>query len=297
MTPKNGFSKLITAGVMLALALLSTPAMAGPSYSTENARRLGDTVLGTKAVTCASDGAGTAAACTLLFQGVGAVSYTCSDTDGCTMTLSELGVYDGAVVRITNVSANQMTFANSAGVLALAAGDASVTLKQYDTLSLQYKTDRWVELSRSNVPAQWSFQICGDATTVNNNTVYYGPSQVLISSATAGMRTCNTTAAGNATEATADEPALTGKAFTVTSMVCTSDNPGVASGATFTLRSAAAAVTPATACTVANGAAGSCVADIQGTVAIASGATVAVAVSSAQDVGTVKFICEIGVAF
>ena len=62
--------------------------------------------------------------------------------------------------------------------------------------------------------------VCGDATTVNNNTVYYGPSQVLTSSATIGAVVCDTTAVGNTTESTADAPALSNTAFYPLGMIC-----------------------------------------------------------------------------
>jgi hypothetical protein len=75
------------------------------------------------------------------------VSLTCSDTDGCTMTLGEGGAENGDLVTIVNVSANVANFADSAGVSELSAAFA---MGQYDTLTLLYATDRWVEVSRSN---------------------------------------------------------------------------------------------------------------------------------------------------
>ena len=144
--------------------------------------------------------------------------------------------------------------------------------------------------------ARTVLRVCGDATTVNANTVYYGPSQALVTSATVGQMTCNTTAAGNTTEATADAPAMEARAFYPLGMNCWQVDGGVT--ITYTLRSAEAAITPAISLSIAdnilNGSA-----TATATTAVASGATLAVAVSSASDVATanVPFICEISVAY
>lgn len=142
--------------------------------------------------------------------------------------------------------------------------------------------------------ARATISICGDATTVNNNTVYYGPSQVLTSSATAGAVVCDTTAVGNVTEATADAPALPATAFYPLGMVCWQPDSG--NTITYTLRSAEAAITPAISVSIAdNVLAGS--ASATATTAVASGATLAVAVASTGDIGTLPFRCDITVAY
>ncbi len=130
--------------------------------------------------------------------------------------------------------------------------------------------------------------ICGDGTTINNNTVYYGPSQVPVANA---IRTCDTTQVGNVTEATADAPAFTAQAFQVTGMDCLTADPG-ASGVSFTLRSAAAATVPSVTCSVANTAT-SCSTNIATTTAIASGAAIAIAAASAGNQGSTPFACTI----
>lgn len=143
-------------------------------------------------------------------------------------------------------------------------------------------------------PGHATFTVCGDATTVNNNTVYYGPSQVLTSSATAGSVVCDTTAVGNVTEATADAPAFTAKAFIVLGLSCY--HPDSGNTLTFTARSAEAGLTPALVVTTADN-------ELQGmtsapsTTAIASGATFAVAVASSGDIGTIPFRCDVDVAY
>jgi hypothetical protein len=142
--------------------------------------------------------------------------------------------------------------------------------------------------------ARGMFTICGDATTVNNNTVYYGPSQVLTSSATAGSVVCDTTAAGNVTEATADAPVLPATAIYPLGMQCW--NPDSGNTITYTLRSATAGITPAISVSIAdNVLAGT--ASATATTAIASAATVAVAVASSGDIGTVPFRCDISYAY
>lgn len=151
--------------------------------------------------------------------------------------------------------------------------------------------DKWTTRdARTAIRGTGFFEICGDATTVNNNTVYYGPDQTVVSSATVGQVNCDTTAAGSATEATADAPALSATAIYPTGMVC--HNPDNASGITYTLRSAEAAVSPAIATTLADNILSNAV-SVQATTAIAAGATVAVAVSSTGDIGTIPFICRV----
>lgn len=99
-----------------------------------------------QSVTVADDGAGTATASTLT-PSTSYVSYTCNDANGCAITLSETGAVDGVTVRVTNVSANAVNFADTAGVSELAGAFA---MGQHDSITLLYATDRWVELSRSN---------------------------------------------------------------------------------------------------------------------------------------------------
>lgn len=96
--------------------------------------------------TIADSGNGSAATATLT-PTTTLVKVTCSDADGCTETMGESGVLDGQIARIVNVSANTVTFADTSGVSELAG---SAALGQWDSITLQYITDRWVELSRSN---------------------------------------------------------------------------------------------------------------------------------------------------
>lgn len=138
-----------------------------------------------------------------------------------------------------------------------------------------------------------SIVICGDATTVNNNTVYYGPNVTVSATGTNGL-TCDTTAAGNVTEATADAPVFGNKAFKVAGMICRS--PDANADLDYTLRTAAGATVPSVTCTIADNST-DCVADVQTTTDIAAGATIAVAVHSTADVGTVAFVCTIDIIY
>ncbi len=145
-------------------------------------------------------------------------------------------------------------------------------------------------------PGRAFFTICGEATTVNNNTVYYGPITTTLTANIPGGQACDIDGAGNTTEATADAPAFGAKAFHVLGMTCRNEADANAN-ISFTLRSAAAATTPSVTCTIADGER-DCVADVQTTTAIASGATVAVAAASSSDVGDNNgFICTVSIAY
>ncbi len=345
---------------------------------------------------CADNGGGTAASCTLTPIST-LVLYTCSDSDGCAMTLSESGAQPGQQLIVYNVGANVLTFADSAGVQEL---PASASLAITETISFIYNGTAWIESGRiltGNIsgdltvsggditgansesinigstdatfklirntsgivtltaadddataaltvlpggaaamviggasttaltvttdstgnaevvlpnasigtaeltrPMHSRLRVCGDATTVNNNTVFYGFGandvvQAITSSATIGQLTCDTTAAGNTTEASVDGPVFTGTAFGVAGMVCWTDTPGAT--VTFKLRSATADLTPSVTCNVATGAARTCVANTQTTTDVASAATFDLAVSSASDLGTIHFICDVDVVF
>jgi hypothetical protein len=74
------------------------------------------------------------------------VELTCSDTDSCTITLAETYITDGREVVIVNAGANVVTFADTAGVTEL---DGPMSMSQYESLSLLYVVDRWVETARS----------------------------------------------------------------------------------------------------------------------------------------------------
>lgn len=96
--------------------------------------------------TIADSGDGNPATATLN-PSSGYVELTCSDGDGCTITMGETGVLEGTPVIITNISANACNFADTSGVSELAGAFA---MGQYDVLEIVYTGDRWVEMSRSD---------------------------------------------------------------------------------------------------------------------------------------------------
>lgn len=75
------------------------------------------------------------------------VELTCTNGAGCAVTLSEAGAAQGDTLTIVDVSTNANTITDSAGVTELAGNWVS---GQYDSLTLVYMSDRWVETSRSN---------------------------------------------------------------------------------------------------------------------------------------------------
>jgi hypothetical protein len=93
-----------------------------------------------------SDSGGAGAAAYTLQPTHSYVRLTCSDADGCDVTMSETSAVAGREVRIVNVGANVCNFADSAGVSELAG---AFVMGQYDALTLLYE-DRWIELSRSD---------------------------------------------------------------------------------------------------------------------------------------------------
>lgn len=100
-----------------------------------------------QALTIADNGNGGTRATSTLTPTTSYVSATCNDGNGCDITLSETGAVDGQILRIVCGTANLCGFADTAGVTELAG---AVDLGQYDSLSLLYATDRWIETARSD---------------------------------------------------------------------------------------------------------------------------------------------------
>jgi parallel beta-helix repeat protein len=102
---------------------------------------------GVDARTIADNGAGTNATLTLN-PNSSFVRITCSDAQGCDITMDEaVPVRDGNIVYIVNVSAVNVNFADTAGVSELGGAFAA---GQYDSIQLIYSNDRWIETARSN---------------------------------------------------------------------------------------------------------------------------------------------------
>ncbi len=147
------------------------------------------------------------------------------------------------------------------------------------------------EINRTDSFSVSSFNICGEATTVNNNTVYYGPSIILLAN-TSGGQTCDINAAGSVTESVDDEPIYTNQAVQVVGMTCRTEADANAA-ISYTLRTAEVPTVPSVTCSVADGER-DCVADIQTTTEIAAAATVAIAAASTADIADANgFVCQV----
>ncbi len=96
------------------------------------------------AQTIASNGSGTAASGSVTVL-KSYVALNCQDPDGCTITISETGARDGMVLTITNIN-NTSTCSDSSGVSEL---NGSFAASQYESLTLVYRSDRWVEQART----------------------------------------------------------------------------------------------------------------------------------------------------
>lgn len=73
------------------------------------------------------------------------IKGTCSDDDGCAITMIETSAAHGDVVFFENASAYNFTFAYSDTVLNHPGGTGTtITVPQYASITLAYETDRWV---------------------------------------------------------------------------------------------------------------------------------------------------------
>ncbi|HEX9679290.1 MAG TPA: hypothetical protein VGA08_01605, partial [Candidatus Saccharimonadales bacterium] len=103
--------------------------------------------LGVDARTISDNGTGANATLTLNPNSA-YVEITCNDAQGCDITMAEAApVRQGNVLVAVNLSAVNVNFADTANVTELAGVFAA---GQYDSITMMYLSDRWVELSRSN---------------------------------------------------------------------------------------------------------------------------------------------------
>lgn len=101
-------------------------------------------------VTINDDGAGTKPAQTIT-PTQSRVHCACNDATGCTITMGETGMVSGQTVTIISIGTGNCEFADTAGVTELSAAFvAGGSAGGYDSLSLEYIADRWVERTRSN---------------------------------------------------------------------------------------------------------------------------------------------------
>ena len=88
---------------------------------------------------------------------------------------------------------NELTYKAVSSLETLGAGSVTSSdyIPVYDASSGKVKkmqADTGSLITTANPGTGW-FNICGEATTVNNNTVYYGPSIVLLASSGNGQMT------------------------------------------------------------------------------------------------------------
>lgn len=240
--------------------------------------------------TAAAGGVGKNGGIVTMTGGAGSAKNGAGATDGDGADVILLGGAKGGstggsevdgIVRVGSPTVNGTKATNMLAVAGPLEVDGAIVLgTQTVTTSLQN-------------PGRYVITICGDQTTVNNNTVYYGPNLTLVATTSSGL-TCDITAAGNTTEATVDEAVFPAAAHVV-GMVCRNAADANAD-VTYTLRTAAGATTPSVTCTIVDNDR-MCAADIQTTTALGAGATMAVAVSSSGDLGADGFVCQITLAF
>jgi hypothetical protein len=98
-------------------------------------------------VTIADDGAGTSPTASIAVTTSGTQFIACNDANNCTASVSESGATSGTTLSLVVTTAATVTVSDSSGVTELAGAAA---LGQYDSLTLLYVSDRWVEVARSN---------------------------------------------------------------------------------------------------------------------------------------------------
>ena len=218
-------------GVLLLFALpaLAVPPVFNGAVLRGDLTTTGKVIDTPVALSCASDGAGTAAACTLLPTST-LVNYTCSDTDGCAMTLSETGAKAGQRLVVINSGSNAMTFADSAGVQEL---PASISLAITESASFVYAGTAWVQSGPGTTTnTATAFTVSGGTITgANSETLNIGSTDATFKLARNDTGIVTLTAADN--DATAALTVLPGGAAAMvlggastTSLTVTTDGTG-----------------------------------------------------------------------
>lgn len=94
--------------------------------------------------TVADNAVGASAATDTLQPTSSYVHATCSDADGCDLTLGESGVSAGMIFWFINISANAFTFPDSSTV---SETSGTLTIGQWDAVKFAYTADRWVQIT------------------------------------------------------------------------------------------------------------------------------------------------------
>lgn len=132
------------AGCLVLLVALVVPAYLAWGQRITN-QPLVHVLIAPTAQTVADNGNGGTAATGTITYTTGLHVLTCSDAQGCTMTLSETGAIEGHILTVINTSANNATFSDSAGVQIVPA--STCTLEQYETIMFVYAASQWNVLS------------------------------------------------------------------------------------------------------------------------------------------------------
>lgn len=77
-------------------------------------------------------------------------TITCSDADGCTITLGETGVKSGSVVTLICLTANNCEIDDAAGVADLSA-DPLILADINDSVTVAYMTNTWVQIGSADL--------------------------------------------------------------------------------------------------------------------------------------------------
>jgi parallel beta-helix repeat protein len=123
-------------------------ALNGGNITTSNLFIEDRLALGVQAVTVADNGNGGTPATATLTPTSSYVEITCNDAQTCDITMGEGSAREGDLVIIVCLTTNSCDFANTAGVSQISANP--LQLGQYDSLSLIYTGDRWVQIANAN---------------------------------------------------------------------------------------------------------------------------------------------------
>jgi hypothetical protein len=128
----------ITLSLPQSISTTSSPTFAGITFNRYNSTP--------QAISIADNGVGSSPAVFTLTPTTSLIKITCNDPDGCTTTLDRTRAVDGYELNIINVGAYSVTFSDTNGLSELSG---PFVMGRWDSLKLQFVTDRFVELSRS----------------------------------------------------------------------------------------------------------------------------------------------------
>jgi hypothetical protein len=177
-----------------------------------------------------------------------------------------------------------------------AAWDSNITITSGNTPGVTIASDGSFVLNTGNLDGLGGMEIilCGDLENAATN--YLGPATEAFYNGGADYSPNSTAcdALDSTTEATADAPIMTNTTFKIAGMFCHNDDAATGN-IVYTMRSAAADVTPTVTCTVATGES-DCWAQTATSTDIAAGATIAVKAVPAADESSNDGWCKVLIA-